>query len=378
MNQQQQNNNELDNRNRGETDNQSPGYETGEKFPIFMVVARYGDLKYVDIFESKFGDVRRGDKVVLRTGRGTELGEALTGARSRPQGERIEFSGRLIRRATSDDFRLKREIEEIKVANEKEFCEKKIRELDLPMKLATVEHLFGGEKIIFYFLAEGRVDFRQLVKELAKEYRTRIEMKQIGVRDEAKLVSDYEHCGRELCCRSFMKTLEPVTMKMAKNQKATLDPSKISGACGRLMCCLRFEDDIYNEFKKILPRRGSTIDLHGRSAEVLDYDIIQLKIKLLVEGRDLETVTLRELNDPDYMKKREQKNLVGGLWGEGTLSEDDSIKEDSSKSGRDRNRKSGRKQSEEKSGGRKNKRGRRRRRGGRKKREDKKDNRKND
>jgi cell fate regulator YaaT (PSP1 superfamily) len=122
-----------------------------------------------------------------------------------------------------------------------------------------VEHLFGGTKLIFYFLAQGRVDFRALVKDLAEQYQSRIEMRQIGVRDEARILAHYEHCGRELCCRTFIKRLEPVTMKMAKNQKATLDPNKISGRCGRLMCCLRFEDAIYEELRKLLPRRGAKV-----------------------------------------------------------------------------------------------------------------------
>jgi len=113
-----------------------------------------------------------------------------------------------------------------------DFCKKKIVERKLPMKLASVEHLLGGSKVIFYFLAEGRVDFRELVKDLAQEYHTRIEMRQIGVRDEARLLADYEHCGRELCCKTFIKNLEPVTMKMAKNQKATLDPRRSPAAAG--------------------------------------------------------------------------------------------------------------------------------------------------
>ena len=158
-------------------------------------------------------------------------------------------------------------------------------------RLAAVEHLFGGEKVIFYFLAESRVDFRALVRELAREYRTRIEMKQIGARDEAKLLGDYEHCGRELCCRGFIRALEPVTIKMAKSQKATLDPAKISGACGRLMCCLRFENPIYQQLKRQLPRKGKRVKTPKGEGEVLNYDIIAQTV--LVEESSGEKVTYK-------------------------------------------------------------------------------------
>jgi len=135
------------------------------------------------------------------------------------------------------------------------------------MKLVTVEHLLGGERIIFYFLAEHRVDFRELVHRLASQYHTRIEMRQVGARDEARLVGDYERCGQVCCCKEFLKGLQPVSMRMAKTQKATLDPSKISGRCGRLMCCLRYEDDCYRDLKKRLPHKNiwvRTDDLVGR------------------------------------------------------------------------------------------------------------------
>ena len=124
------------------------------------------------------------------------------------------------------------------------------------MELVDVEHLFGGEHIVFYFLAEKRVDFRELVKDLARQYQTRIEMRQIGVRDEAKLLADYGDCGKPVCCNTHMSVMPPVSMRMAKLQKSTLDPTKISGRCGRLKCCLRFEQDVYKEFQEALPAVG--------------------------------------------------------------------------------------------------------------------------
>jgi cell fate regulator YaaT (PSP1 superfamily) len=176
-----------------------------------------------------------------------------------------------------------------------DFCKKKIQERNLPMKLASVEHLLGGSKIIFYFLAEGRVDFRELVKDLAQEYHTRIEMRQIGVRDEARLLADYEHCGRELCCKTFIKNLEPVTMKMAKNQKATLDPTKISGRCGRLMCCLRFEDSVYEDMKSGLPGLGVLVATPEGEGEVVAQDAEKKVVTVALADKRQVTVPVAQI-----------------------------------------------------------------------------------
>ena len=177
------------------------------------------------------------------------------------------------------------------------FCQKKIKEHKLLMKLASVEHLFGTKKIIFYFLASGRVDFRDLVKDLAKEYQARIEMKQIGVRDEARLLADYQHCGQELCCRTFLKNLEPITMKMAKNQKATLDPSKISGRCGRLLCCLRYEDKVYEDLKHVLPKKGSIVKTAKGVGEVINYDVLQQQVTIEMENKNKIHVSVKDIID---------------------------------------------------------------------------------
>src|SRR2546421_11896163 len=138
-------------------------------------------------------------------------------------------------------------------------CSRFVATRHLQMELVDVEHLFGGERIIFYFLAEKRVDFRELVKDLARTFQTRIELRQIGVRDEAKLKADYGDCGKPVCCNTHMSVMPPVSMRMAKLQKSTLDPSKISGRCGRLKCCLRFEQDVYEEFQQSLPPVGSRV-----------------------------------------------------------------------------------------------------------------------
>jgi len=151
------------------------------------------------------------------------------------------------------------------------------------MELVDAEHLFGGERIIFYFLAEKRVDFRELVKDLAREYRTRIEMRQIGVRDEAKLLADYGDCGKPVCCNTHMAVMPPVSMRMAKLQKSTLDPTKISGRCGRLKCCLRFEQDVYEEYQREMPAVGSRVVTSKGVGRVLAQEILARKVLLEFE-----------------------------------------------------------------------------------------------
>jgi cell fate regulator YaaT (PSP1 superfamily) len=154
----------------------------------------------------------------------------------------------------------------------------------MQMQLVDAEHLFGNERLIFYYLAEKRVDFRDLVKSLAKRFHTRIEMRQIGVRDEAKLLADYGDCGKPVCCNTHLREMPPVSMKMAKLQKATLDPTKISGRCGRLKCCLRYEYDTYEEYRKELPRVGVTVVTKQGQGRVIGQEILARKVLVVYEG----------------------------------------------------------------------------------------------
>jgi cell fate regulator YaaT (PSP1 superfamily) len=166
------------------------------------------------------------------------------------------------------------------------------------MQLIDVEHLFGGDRIVFYYLSEQRVDFRDLVKALAKLHKARIEMRQIGIRDEAKLLADYGDCGQPVCCNTHLREMPPVSMKMAKLQKATLDPSKISGRCGRLKCCLRYEYDTYEEYRKELPAVGATVVTRQGTGRVIAQEILAKKLvvayeghrQVLTEARDIITV----------------------------------------------------------------------------------------
>jgi cell fate regulator YaaT (PSP1 superfamily) len=246
----------------------------------FKAIVRHGAMGQVGDFFAEFGGLRMGDKCIIRTARGVEVGQVRSSIEPAPPSDGRSYDGEILRRMTPDDIAKYANIEEVDEPAEFEFCKKKIQERKLPMNLTSVEHLFGGTKVIFYFLSEGRVDFRDLVKDLAQEYRTRIEMRQIGVRDEARLLADYEHCGRELCCKTFIKNLEPVTMKMAKSQKATLDPSKISGRCGRLMCCLRFEDKVYEELKRTLPRKGTRVNTPEGEGVVTGQVILRESVKV--------------------------------------------------------------------------------------------------
>ncbi len=222
--------------------------------------------------------------MVVRTDRGIELGEVLCPATERTTSY-LEQSGpgEILRTATAED--LDNEATLI-TAQEKAFdvCLELIARRHLQMNLVDVEIILGRERMVFYYLAEKRVDFRELVKDLARAFRTRIEMRQIGVRDEAKLLADYGDCGKPVCCNTHLTAMPPVSMKMAKLQKTTLDPAKISGRCGRLKCCLRYEFDTYREFERQLPAVGSQVATSKGRGRVVGQEI--LTQKLVVEYED--------------------------------------------------------------------------------------------
>jgi cell fate regulator YaaT (PSP1 superfamily) len=248
-------------------------------------IVRHGVMRFLGDFEPTAEIVyRHNDDVVIETERGVEIGMVLSEATQRA----IEYideptKGKILRKM-SDDDRVKLLDSQAREDTAFQRGNAYILERQLQMELVDVEHLFGGERLIFYFLAEKRVDFRDLVKDLAREFRTRIEMRQIGVRDEAKLLADYGDCGKPVCCNTHMAVMPPVSMKMAKLQKSTLDPSKISGRCGRLKCCLRFEQDVYEEFQQQLPTPGTRIVTAKGQGRVLGQEI--LARKLMVEFED--------------------------------------------------------------------------------------------
>lgn len=249
-------------------------------------VVRHGVMRMLGVFSARGSDqYQRGQRVIARTGRGMECGEVLCEATENAlsQMPKDAPTGQILRQASHDDQVELRKLAEQQV-REHTVCQQRISELGLSMKLLDIERLYGGERVVVYYLSEDWVDFRELVKLLAKDFQTRVEMRQIGVRDEAKLLADYGDCGKPVCCNTHLSEMPPVSMKMAKLQKATLDPTKISGRCGRLKCCLRYEYDTYKDIQRDLPRVGAQVVTQTGKARVLAQQI--LASELLVETED--------------------------------------------------------------------------------------------
>ncbi len=287
-----------------------------------IVGVRFKKVGKVYHFDPVGVEYKAGDKVIVETTRGIEMGEIVVENHEVGE-EAVKKPLRpVVRIATEEDFRIieqnkQKQIEAMKV------CAQKIQEHKLEMKLVEVEYTFDNSKIIFYFTADGRIDFRELVKELAAIYRTRIELRQIGARDETRAVGSIGICGKELCCSQFLGDFEPVSIKMAKEQGLSLNPTKISGSCGRLMCCLNFEQETYEELLKTTPRAGSVVEtpdgvgtieyvnlLRGQLKVKIDnerekihrdYDISEVRV--IKKGRD-ERET--EKNDDELLKKLEE------------------------------------------------------------------------
>lgn len=254
-------------------------------------VVRYGQMRFLGEFSGHEGqEYPRGQRVVVRGDRGTELGEVLC-----PATERTALflenpiHGEILRVATGEDLA---EAERLTARRKEGFtaCRELIARRRLQMDLVDVEAILGGERMVFYYLAEKRVDFRELVKDLARAFRTRIEMRQIGVRDEAKLLADYGDCGKPVCCNTHLIRMPPVSMKMAKLQKTTLDPAKISGRCGRLKCCLRYEFDAYKALERELPAVNSRVETPRGRGRILAQEL--LARKLVVELDDHRKIVL--------------------------------------------------------------------------------------
>jgi cell fate regulator YaaT (PSP1 superfamily) len=278
------------------------------------ILVRYGRMSTLGLFEHHETDILKVHaRVVIKTIRGLELGylvgrfSSYKAGQFRLSQEQLkdyfnnddsDFSkgpaGKFIRYATAADISEERHLRKI-AREEMEYCRRFVVEMNLPMKIVDSEHVFGGERIIFYFMSDGRVDFRDLVKRIAQEYQTRIEMRQIGSRDEAKLLGDVESCGQQCCCQRFLKHLKPVNMRMAKMQKATLDPAKISGYCGRLKCCLRYEDETYTDLKKRLPKKNTRVKTKNGQGRVIDTQILSQLVMVELESGEKTAISLEEL-----------------------------------------------------------------------------------
>ena len=230
--------------------------------------------------------IKKGDKVIVETARGVEFGSVVAGPKEVADEEIMQPLKPVIRIATEEDKRT----EEKNREKEKEayrICLEKIAKHNLDMKLVEAEYTFDNNKLLFYFTADGRIDFRELVKDLAAVFRTRIELRQIGVRDETKIMGGYGICGRQLCCHTYLSEFAPVSIKMAKEQNLSLNPTKISGVCGRLMCCLKNEEETYEYLNSRLPNVGDIVTtFDGLKGEVSSVNVLRQLVKIVVETND--------------------------------------------------------------------------------------------
>lgn len=254
--------------------------------------------------------IKKGDKVIVETARGVEFGSVVSGIQEIPDEEVMQPLKPVIRVATEEDKKneaknREREQEAFKV------CQEKIRKHELDMKLISAEYTFDSNKILFYFTADGRIDFRELVKDLAAVFRTRIELRQIGVRDETKIRGGIGVCGRALCCHTYLSEFAPVSIKMAKEQNLSLNPTKISGVCGRLMCCLTNEEETYEELNSRLPEIGDIVTTaEGLKGEVQSVSVLRQLVKVVV-NLDNDEKEIREYKAKELrFKPRKRKNDV--------------------------------------------------------------------
>jgi len=261
--------------------------EVGGKTMMHKVVAiKFRTSQKHYYFDPGDIEIECGDHVVVETVRGVELGLVRGGELEVSEKEFGKTIRPVIRKATPEDLETEKEnLEKRKEAVR--FCKQKIEDYGLQMKLIDAEYTFDGAKLIFYFTAEKRVDFRELVKDLAGHFRMRIELRQVGVRDETRILGGFGTCGRELCCKGWLTEFEPVSIKMAKVQNLSLNPGKISGSCGRLMCCLKYENDIYTELKEGLPDVGEVVQTKDGKARVLESNIFDgfVRVKYIEEER---------------------------------------------------------------------------------------------
>ncbi len=252
-----------------------------EVYMAEVIGVRFKEVGKIYYFDPDGQELKKGDRVIVETVRGVECGEVALENREISDEEIVKPLKKLIRKADEKDLRT---LEENKKKEKNAFgiCQKKIADHKLDMKLVDVEYTFDGGKVLFYFTADGRVDFRELVKDLAGVFRTRIELRQIGVRDESKMIGGLGICGRPFCCRSFLGDFQPVSIKMAKEQGLSLNPTKISGTCGRLMCCLKYEQNAYEYLLKITPKPGAIVETAEGAGTVVDFSLLTgtLKVKL--------------------------------------------------------------------------------------------------
>lgn len=276
---------------------------------IKVIGVRFRHVGKIYYFDPKDYPVCEGDHVIVETARGVEYGFVVLGPREVSEEKVIQPLKSVIRVATpKDDAR-----EENNRKKEKEafqICLKKIREHNLDMKLIEAEYTFDNNKVLFYFTADGRIDFRELVKDLAAVFKTRIELRQIGVRDETKILGGIGICGRPLCCHTFLSEFAPVSIKMAKEQNLSLNPTKISGVCGRLMCCLKNEQETYEYLNKKLPAVGDYVNTpDGLKGEVSSVNVLRQLVKVLVDVNDEKEIQEYKVEELKFKPRHKKVKL---------------------------------------------------------------------
>ena len=274
-----------------------------------IIGVRFRKLGKIYFFNPKWLEVKKGDHVIVETSQGEEYGEVIIPNRKVQDEKIVAPLKNVLRLASENDTK---HYEECKKKEEEAFklCNKKIKEHKLEMILTDVEYKFDNSKILFYFTADGRIDFRELVKDLAAIYKTRIELRQIGVRDEVKRIGGNGVCGRELCCCTFLSDFEAVSIKMAKEQNISLNPAKISGNCGRLMCCLKYDQEVYEDKLSRLPSVGSIVKTPDGNGEVDSVETLKEKIR--VKLKDGEGYFYKKYNVSDItIIKSANKEIIG-------------------------------------------------------------------
>ncbi len=277
-----------------------------------IVGIRFKKIGKIYFFDPNNIELKKGQMAIVETARGIELGEVAAENHKVTDDKIVAPLKKVIRIATDEDKRIFEENEK-KAEEAYRICVEKIAEHKLDMKLVDVEYTFDNSKLLFYFTADGRIDFRELVRDLASIYRTRIELRQIGVRDEVKMLGGYGMCGRELCCCNHLSDLNPVSIKMAKEQGLSLNPTKISGVCGRLMCCLKHEQDVYEEKLSRLPSAGSIVKTPEGTGVVEEVEVLReaLKVKFEKDGvSQKKSFLLKEIEVIKNKKRREKDDDI--------------------------------------------------------------------
>jgi cell fate regulator YaaT (PSP1 superfamily) len=277
--------------------------------PKIVVGVRFREGGRIYTFDPGILHIAPGDYVIVQTSRGLEIGIVAYGPREVQPHELTQPVNRVLRKATRKDIE---RMEENREEEKKAFriCEEKIKEHNLPMNLVSVEYLFDRSKFVFYFTAETRVDFRELVKDLASVLHNRVELWQIGARDETKVFGGLGICGRPLCCATFLKEFSPVTIKMAKEQSLALNPLKISGVCGRLMCCLKYEYETYREARSRMPREGTLVETPKGKGKVVELNALKETLLVQLENQVVVEFPLEEVSWEGKSEQKEEENNV--------------------------------------------------------------------